>query len=79
MSWHQRHGRTALTALALLFSLASAAHAKLGTEEATNYYRATTQISRPVAAPPAAPRATTTPQSSSFPEGSPDYHGANGG
>ena len=79
MSLRQSRTRTALVTLALLSSLASVAHAERGTEEARNYYRATTQVSRPMPAPPATPRAVTAPQNLSFPEGSPDYHGANGG
>jgi hypothetical protein len=79
MSLHRSRARTALVTVALLSSLASVAHAERGTEEARNYYRATTQVSRPMPAPPDAQRAVTTPQNLSFPEGSPDYHGANGG
>lgn len=71
--------RALLAVLVVSSSLASVAHAKQGTEEARNYYRATTQISRPMSAPSAATGAVTAPQSLSFPEGSSDYRGANGG
>src|SRR5579872_581880 len=79
MSLHHSRTSTLLVALALLSSLAPAAHAKQGMEEATNDYRATTKVSRPMPAPPAVPKSVTNPQSSTFPEGSSDYHGANGG
>ena len=79
MSLFRIRSRALLAVLVVSSSLASVAHAKQGTEEARNYYRATTQISRPMPAPSAAPRAVTAPQSLSFPEGSSDYHGANGG
>ena len=79
MSLQYSRTGTVLVALALLSSLASAAQAKQGTEEARNYYPTTTQISRPMPAPPATPKAVTYPQSPTFPEGSSDYHGSNGG
>jgi hypothetical protein len=79
MSLHQRRTSTVLVAFALSSSLASAAYATQGTEAATNYYRPATQVSRPMPAPYATPKAVIAPQSLSFPEGSSDYHGANGG
>ena len=79
MSLFRIRSRALLAILVVSSSLASVAHAKQGTEEARNYYRAATQISRPMPAPSAAPKAVTAPQSLSFPEGSSDYHGANGG
>jgi hypothetical protein len=79
MSLNLSRARTALAAIALLSLLASAAHAERGTEEARNNYRTTTQVSRPMPSPPAARNAVTAPQSPSFPEGSSDYHGSNGG
>ncbi len=79
MSLFRIRSRALLAAFVVTSSLVSAAHAERGTEEARNYYRATTQVSRPMPTPPVAPRAVTAPQSLSFPEGSSDYHGSNGG
>jgi hypothetical protein len=79
MSKYRTRTRGLLAALIVSSSLASVAHANQGPEEATNYYRATTQVSRPMPAPPTAARAVAVPQFLTFPEGSPNYHGANGG
>lgn len=64
---------------AVVFSsaLISVADAKQGDESAANLYRAATHAARPMVAPP---KANAVPQTTfTFPEGSPDYHGSNGG
>jgi hypothetical protein len=65
----------AIAAIALA-SLASPADAKQGNASAVNFYQSE-RYARPMPAPP---KAVAVPQTTlSWPEGSPDYHGANGG
>jgi hypothetical protein len=65
-----------IAAIAFSSPLISAADANQGNELAANSYRPAVQSARPMPAPKAV---TATPQTATFPEGSPDYHGSNGG
>jgi hypothetical protein len=66
-----------IAAAALSSSVISVARAKCGHQAAAVSYRAATQATRPMPAPA---KAMAVPQSVlTFPEGSFDYHGANGG
>jgi hypothetical protein len=73
----QLHNRAvaAIAALALS-SLASVAHAKQGHEAAAKCYGTPMQVIRSMAIPLSN---VGVPRNLSFPEGSADYHGSNGG
>jgi hypothetical protein len=66
----------AIAAFALASALASPADANQGNGVAAYSYQPAVHTARPMPAPS---RAVTVPQTATFPEGSPDYHGANGG
>jgi hypothetical protein len=66
----------AIAVVAFSSPLTSPAGARPGNETALNSYQPAVHSARPMPTPP---RAATVPQTATFPEGSPDYHGANGG
>jgi hypothetical protein len=66
----------AIAAFALAAPLTSPANANQGNGAAAYSYQPAVHAARPMPAPS---RAVTVPQTATFPEGSPDYHGANGG
>ena len=66
----------AVAAIAVASLLTSAADAKQGNASALNFYQAV-HSARPMSAPPQAVAVPAT--TLSWPEGSPDYHGSNGG
>lgn len=66
----------AIAVVALAAALTSPAEANQGNGAAAYSYQPAAHIARPMPAPS---RALMVPQTATFPEGSPDYHGANGG
>jgi hypothetical protein len=67
----------AIAAFALASPLTSPANANQGNGAAAYSYQPAVHTARPMPAPP---KAVAVPQTTlSWPEGSPDYHGANGG
>ena len=77
MSRHRNSAFAVIAAVALSSSLTSVALAKCGNQAAAFSYRPATQYVRPMPAPA---KAIAVPQTlPTFPEGSFDYHGANGG
>jgi hypothetical protein len=65
-----------IAAIAFSSPLASAANANQGNGAAAYSYQPAAHTARPMPAPS---RTVIVPQTATFPEGSPDYHGANGG